>query len=113
MAFEKRILFPTYETKNNKIINDCEIYLTMKYERSPPKIKFEIPQTPNKPLEIIHIDVYTIGGKQILTIVDKFSKFGAADALISKNSLSIIKNLRHFQSLYGIPHTKNNIRSRH
>lgn len=63
------------------------------------------PPTPCKPLDIVHIDVYAINHKNILTITDKFSKFIAAYTLVAQNSHTIIKSIRHFISLHGIPKT--------
>lgn len=54
-------------------------------------------------MEILHSDIYTINKQYILTIIDKFSKFAAAYTLPARNSLSIIKSLKHYISLHGIP----------
>lgn len=61
------------------------------------------PQIPSKPLDIVHVDIYSINNKQVLTVIDKFSKFAAAYTLDARNSLLIVKSLKHFMSLHGIP----------
>lgn len=84
----------------NKIshsINQCEPCLRLKYDRHPQKISSLIPPTPEKPLDIIHIDINCID------INIKFSKFAAAYPIENRNSLNVVKSLKHFISLFGIP----------
>lgn len=95
--------FPRMKELITKIINNCEICAENKYERQKNDVKFEISETPKKPLEIVHIDIYNLKNKNILTIIDKFSKFAAAYILTSRNSISIIESLRDFFSHHGIP----------
>lgn len=103
LHLKRQYYFPYMKTKITKIINNCESCQVMKYDRNPPKIKYENTETPVKPLDIIHIDVYSINNRKILTIIDKFSKFAAAYTLSIQNSLNVIKSLKHFMSLHGIP----------
>lgn len=86
-----------------QLINQCETCLRLKYDRHPQKISFLIPQTPEKPLDIIHIDIYCINNTYNLTLINKFSKFAAAYPIENRNSLNIVKSLKHFISLFGIP----------
>lgn len=95
--------FPNMKNTITSIINKCETCATNKYERSRKLIKLEITETPDKPLEILHIDIYSVLGENFLTIIDKFSKFGSAYMLTSKNSLNVLKCLKHFLSHHGIP----------
>lgn len=100
---KREYYFPYMKSKIAQTINNCTSCQRLKYDRHPPKNKFEKPPTPVKPLDIIHIDIYTINSKNILTIIDKFSKFAAAYTLTARNSLCVIKSLKHFLSLHGIP----------
>lgn len=100
---KREYYFPYMKSKIIQTINNCIPCQRLKYDRHPPKNKFEKPPTPVKPLDILHIDVYTINGKTVLTIIDKFSKFAAAYTLTAKNSLCVIKSLKHFLSTHGIP----------
>lgn len=84
-------------------INKCEICQTNKYNRNQTPIKFEITETPKKPLEIIHMDIYFVNKTSFLTIIDKFSKFGAAYLINIQNSKEVITHLKHFISHHGIP----------
>lgn len=52
--------FPNMKNIIKKIINNCDTCLTYKYERKPNKTKFKMTETPTKPLEIIHIDIYSV-----------------------------------------------------
>lgn len=100
---KRQFYFPFMKNRIIKTINNCETCQTLKYDRHPPKITYEKPEIPKKPLDIIHIDIYSVNHKQILTIVDKFSKFASAYSLESRHSLMIVKSLKHFISLHGIP----------
>lgn len=100
---KREYFFPYMKNKIASYINLCETCQTLKYDRRPPKPKFEKPETPSSPLDIIHIDVYCINKRNILTFIDKFSKYAAAYSLDSRNSLSILKSIKHFTSLHGIP----------
>lgn len=93
------------DLKNNitRVINNCNICSVNKYERTKQPIKYEITETPGKPLEILHIDVYSVHKENFLTILDKFSKFASAYLLTNRNSINIIKALKHFFSHHGIP----------
>jgi len=46
-----------------QVINKCETCQTLKYDRHPPKIVFQKTETPMKPLDIVHTDLYTINNR--------------------------------------------------
>lgn len=94
--------FPHMKTKIRKIINNCEICQILKYERHPPKVKFEVTTKPDLPLDILDIDVYSIQNQNILTIIDRFSKFAVTYILTARNSISIVQSLRDFFTHHGI-----------
>lgn len=100
---KRQYFFPFLKNKIIATINNCDTCNRLKYDRHPPKPKFETPEQPLKPLDILHIDIYTINHKQILTLIDKFSKFAAAYTLAARNSLNIVKSIKHFMSLHGTP----------
>lgn len=103
LHLKKEYFFPNMKYKISQIINNCDICHTLKYDRHPQKIVYQIPETPSKPLDIIHIDIYHINHQQILTIIDKFSKFAAGFTITARTSLNVIKSLKNFISTYGIP----------
>lgn len=99
----RQYYFPYMQSIINKTLNNCEICNTLKYDRHPPKFKFQITETPDEPLHILHIDIYTINSKCILTIIDKFSKYAAGYTLPSRTSVCVLKALKSFMNLLGIP----------
>lgn len=103
LHLKRQYYFPFMKNKITQTINNCDICQTLKYNRRPPKIKFEKPETPQQPLDILHIDIYTINSNQILTIFDKFSKFGHGYTLLNRTSIEVLKYLKIFLSNFGIP----------
>lgn len=95
--------FPDMKNKITRIVNNCRICLENKYERNKQPLKFELTETPSKPLDILHIDIYAVHNENFLTIIDKFTKFGSAYILSSRNSINIIKCLKHYFAHHGIP----------
>ena len=100
---KREYYFPNMKELITKIINNCEICSKYKYERTVKKLKYELSETPDKPLDILHIDIYFVNKQHFLTIVDKFSRFGASYILNNRNSLNIIQVLKHYISQHGIP----------
>jgi len=87
----------------SKFTNNCDICQTLKYDRQPQKLKYAITESPPKPLSIVHIDLYTINGKTILTAIDKFSRFAAGYTIPTRDCLNTTRSLRSFINTYGIP----------
>lgn len=100
---KRKYYFPNMKELITKIINNCDICGTLKYERQRNDIQFELTETPKRPLEIVHIDIYNLKNQNILTIFDKFTKFAAAYFLTSRNSINIMQKLREFFSHHGFP----------
>lgn len=103
LHLKREIYFPNMKSIITKTINNCDKCKIHKYDRNPPKIQYEIPEIPQKPLEIVHIDIYTINNNQILTLIDKFSKFAAGFTLKARTSVTVLRALKSYISLYGIP----------
>ena len=99
----RTIYFDNLKTKVTKIVNNCEICQENKYERHPAKQKLTITESPKRPMEILHIDIFHIDKLNILTILDKFSRFAAGQILESRTSLNIIDCLLNFFANRGIP----------
>lgn len=58
LHIQREYYFPQMKSKITTYINNCDICKITKYDRKPPNIKFEITETPQKPLEILHLDVF-------------------------------------------------------
>lgn len=100
---KRQVYFPGLREKISKLINKCDICQTLKYDRQPQKLEFQLTETPNKPLDIIHIDIYSINKRLILTIIDKFSKFAEGYTQPARHSINITKNMMFFFKTHGIP----------
>ena len=100
---KREYFFPNMKEKISRIINSCSTCLLNKYERNRAPIQFELTETPCKPLEIVHIDIYSVHKENFLTILDKFSKFGSVYLLTGRTTLNLIKSLKHYMSHHGIP----------
>lgn len=99
----QKYYFPHLKEKVRDFINKCDTCQKIKYDRQPPQLQFSLTETPKRPLEIIHIDLFQIQSNTFLTIIDKFSKFAAAYKLDDKTDKTILEKLTHFCSLHGIP----------
>lgn len=95
-----KIYYPKLMELVQIIINQCEICQEVKYDRRPIKPKYSLTETPIGKNDIIHIDTYVMKGYHFLTVIDKFSKFGAAYSLNDRNHITIIEQLEdHFTKL--------------
>lgn len=98
-----KIYYPKLMELIQIVINQCEICQEVKYDRRPIKPKFAITETPSGKNEIIHIDTYVIKGNHFLTVIDKFSKFGAAYPINDRNHVTIIEQLEDHFAKIGKP----------
>lgn len=97
-----------YYWKNMKntisnFINSCEICQRSKYARHKPYVPQMVTETPAKPFQIIHIDIFTFDKQMYLTIVDAFSKFAQAFPIISKTAIHVSNALIKYFTSFGIP----------
>ena len=84
-------------------INSCEICQRAKYARKKPYTPLMITETPSKPFQIVHIDVFFYDNKIYLTLVDSFSKFAQAIQIPGKNAINVSNALIKYFSFCGIP----------
>lgn len=103
MHLKRTVYFPYMKNKIAQIIKNCEVCLTLKYDRQPQKPPLEVPETPCKPMDIIHIDIYTINNNYNLTLIDKFSKFACAYPIPNRTCINVVTSMKQFFSLFGIP----------
>lgn len=99
----ERYYWPELKQSVQTYINDCEICIRSKYERTPVKIPMNVTPTASRPFEIIHLDTYTFEKNKFLTIIDSFSKYAQAYHLNSLASVEIVDKLLIFFSHHGIP----------
>lgn len=98
-----KIYYPKLMELIQLVINQCEICREVKYDRNPIKLKFSYTEIPSTKNEIIHLDTYVMRGHIFLTVIDKFSKFGAAYPLNDRNHLTIIEQLEDHFAKIGKP----------
>lgn len=86
-----------------RYINSCNVCQRAKYSRKLPYVPLMLTETPSKPFQIVHIDVFTYDSKIYLTIVDAFSKFAQIHPLAGKTAIHISDALvKHF-AYFGTP----------
>lgn len=84
-------------------INQCDICNRSKYGRKKTYVPLMVTETPSKPFQIIHIDIFTFSGRDYLTIVDAFTKFAQAIFLPGKTAVHVCKALIKYFASFGIP----------
>lgn len=103
-SLKNKIYYPKLVKEITKIINNCKTCLQTKYERKPIKKKFELSETPNRPNEILHIDIYYFMKHPFLTLVDKLTKKAYAYYLPNRNWVKKIETLEEHFSKFGKPY---------
>jgi len=54
-------------------------------------------------MSIIHIDLYFVNKKHVLTIIGKFSSFSWEDTIPDINSINIISSIVKCMTFFGVP----------
>lgn len=94
--------FPEIDKKLKIYISNCPICKKCKYDRKPPKL---IQRTNNtiRPFQKIHIDIFFIKGKKMLTVVDAFSKFANVIALETRTIIDLKRAITEHIRVFGRP----------
>lgn len=103
LRMKQKYYYPNLKEHIQKYLEECAICKQCKYERHNEKIGIELTPTPQRPLEVIHIDTFQIENTSFLTFLDPFSKFGQAYNIRGKTAIEITRNLIKFFSHYGSP----------
>lgn len=98
---KRKIYYPKLKYIIHKVVNNCDICSSSKYDRNPVKKKFLITETPCDTKEIVHIDTYVNSKHSFIVFVDKFSKHAAAFYLEDRNSKTLIEKIRLYISIFG------------
>ena len=99
----KKFYFPQMTKKIRSYVNLCETCLENKYERIPYKIKFANTPIPQKPLDIVHLDIFISSPDLFLSAVDKLSRFAILTPLKSRSIVDVRKALIKMISTFGTP----------
>lgn len=103
LQLKRKVYFPNMKTIIQQAVNNCHTCITNKYDRLNKETQLELTETPHKPLETLHIDIFSMNGQKFLTILDKFTKFGQALPISNKISSTILKELKTYISIHGFP----------
>lgn len=105
LALSHRYFWPKMKEQISKFINECTICGQGKYDRNPVQPRFNIVPPPTKPLEIVHMDLFTVDSEKYITFIDVFSKYGQAYHLRDGTAVSILQALLKFSTHHGLPLT--------
>ena len=100
-GIKRKIYNPDLKIEIHKIINNCDICSSAKYDRNPIKNKFKLTETPTTINEIIHVDTYVNSKHSLICFIDKFSKHVVCLYLEDRNNQTIIEKIRQFLSTKG------------
>lgn len=107
---KRAYFFPKMANKIRSHINACNTCNVHKYDRKPYNIKISARPITKKPLERVHIDIFSINKNSFLSIIDAFSKHLIMIPINTKNLIDVTNALTKYFTLFGIP---NNIVSDH
>lgn len=99
----RRFFFPNIKAKIRKYFILCHICNKAKYERRPYKIKHGEITIPEKPLDIIHVDIFISQPNLFLSVVDKLTRFGTLISIKSRAIPDIRKAILKYFALFGAP----------
>ena len=99
----KEYYFPAMKRQIQRYVNLCGVCLENKYERNPYHITLHKPEIPNKPFEVVHLDIFISQPNLFLTIVDKFTRFGSLIHIKSRSIPDVRAGLIKMISLYATP----------
>lgn len=97
--------FPNMIKKIKIFINACNICNMHKYDRKPYNIKISPRPNTKKPLERVHIDIFSINKTNFLSIIDSFSKHLQMVPIETKNLTDTTKALTKYFTIFGIPNS--------
>lgn len=96
-----KIYNPHLRLSIHKIINNCHICSSAKYDRNPIKSKFRLTETPSTVNEIVHVDTYVNSKHSFIIFIDKFSKHAVSFYLPDRNNQTIIGKIGEFLAIKG------------
>lgn len=99
----REFYFPKMKNKVTTFVNLCHICLENKYERNPYKIKYAYTPTPNKPLDILHVDIFISSPNLFISAVDKLSRYAILIPLKSRSIPDVKRGITKLFTTYGTP----------
>lgn len=103
LSLSKKYYWPKMKEQITKFINECTVCGQGKYDRNPVQQQFNVVPPPNKPLEIVHMDLFTVDSEKYITFMDVFSKYGQAYHLRDGTAISVLQALLKYCTHHGLP----------
>lgn len=103
MVINQKYFFPKSKHKIRRYVLLCKNCNKAKYERHPYKLSLAQTPIPEKPLDIVHMDIFICNQNIFLSALDKLSKFGILIPIKSRSIPDIRSGLTKFFSTYGMP----------
>lgn len=88
-----------------RIIGECETCKIVKYDRRPHQSEQMITDTPTRPLETLHCDLFHFDKEKFVTLIDKFSKHAFVKKLDRKTADETLGAILTYMGLFGTPKT--------
>lgn len=105
LALSSKYYWPKMKECISKYISECNICGQAKYDRNPIRQRFLIVPPPSKPLQTVHLDLFTVQNEKYLTIIDAFSKYAQAYHLKDSTAVSVVQSFLIFCTHHGVPIT--------
>lgn len=105
LALSRKYYWPKMKEHIAKFINECTICGQSKYDRNPIRPQLNIVPPATKPLETVHMDLFTVQNEKYVTFIDVFTKYGQAYHLRDGTAISILQALLRFCTHHGLPLT--------
>lgn len=98
----QRIYHPQLKIRIQQYVNNCQVCNIEKYVRNPIKQKYMLTETPDRPQQVVHVDVfYSLQKTLFLTIIDKFSKYAQAIKIHNRSWIEFKRAITQFLSIVG------------
>lgn len=86
-----------------EVIGNCDVCLTAKYDRHPPRALQEETPTASEPLVELQVDTFTWRGFKWVTLLDLFSKIAMAFPVRDRSARAVLMALQQWFQVYGVP----------
>ena len=100
---KRSYFFPGMHAKIKTIVNTCTICNMHKYDRRPYNIKISPRPITEKPLDRLHMDIFSIDKCNFLSLVDAFSKHAQLIPMDTKNLIDVKNALAQYFCTFGNP----------
>lgn len=100
---KRSYFFPGMHAKIKKFVNTCTICNAHKYDRRPYNIKISPRPRTERPMDRIHMDIFSIDRHNFLSLVDAFSKHAQLIPMDTKNLIDVKNALTQYFAIFGSP----------